>query len=377
VSTTDASATTVLRLRPDRTDPLEALLVGAGPHLVEVLDVGTAPNGDLLLVLPVPAVRLAALLTAPGGVTAGEAVTVLVPLAQALHRLHASGVAHGGIAADAVELDADGCPAWSAPESPSLRRRVGPAAFAERAAEDVAAFRGLCATLLGPLAGRIPDEADPEALAVALFAIAVPEPVRLPRPAATAAQAATPSRLLPAVAAPRTEVAVSAARGLSVALAGALRTVRVRAWIALGAVAAMLVGAIVLLPGGDDGAPAAAPVRSAVRSARATVAPVAERGLDGARAVRALLQERERCLASGSESCLRRVDAAGSPALQADLDAVRAGTDAARVDRARLRVPPGSGGTALATSGDATVLAVREQNGWRLRDVVAEPPAEG
>jgi hypothetical protein len=108
---------------------------------------------------------------------------------------------------------------------------------------------------------------------------------------------------------------------------------------------------------------------------RPSPTPVAARGLDGAHAVAALLAERDRCLAAGSAACLRRVDAAGSPVLHADLDAVRSGTDGVRVDRSRLRVPAG-GGTALATAGDATVLAVREQDGWRLRDVVAEPPTE-
>lgn len=61
-----------LRLRPDRTRRLEALLVGAGPHLEPVLDVGTATNGDLLVVLPAPAARLPELLEAPGGLTAGR-----------------------------------------------------------------------------------------------------------------------------------------------------------------------------------------------------------------------------------------------------------------------------------------------------------------
>ena len=61
-----AAGTTLLRLRPDRTQRLEALLLGAGPHLEAVLDVGTAANGDLLIVLPAPAARLPVLLESPG-----------------------------------------------------------------------------------------------------------------------------------------------------------------------------------------------------------------------------------------------------------------------------------------------------------------------
>jgi hypothetical protein len=377
MSGTEADGAVVRRLRPDRTDCLEALLIGAGPHLVPVVDVGTAQNGDLLVVLPTPAVRLPQLLV--GGPTAGEAVTVLVPLAQALQRLHGAGVAHGSVAADAVQLDADGSPSWTAPDAPALLRRVGPAAFEERAAEDVVAFRALCGTLLDPVGLAVPDGVDLGALAVALFALAPAEPVRL-RPVipVPGAPLGPPSRLLPAAALPDPADAPPWA-GTGARVLGAfdaLRTVRTRVWAALGGVAVLLVAAAVLLPAGSD-----APAESLPRPARSTATSAAppsvqplERTTSGREAVPVLLAQRDRCLAAASEACLRRVDAAGSPVLDADLDAVRAGSSAVRIDRARLRVPTGDGGTALATAGGATVLAVREQNGWRLRDVVAEPP---
>lgn len=376
----------VLRLRPDRPDRLEAALVGAGAHLEEVLDVGTAANGDLLLVLPTPAAHLPALLAAPGGLTTGEAVTVLVPLAGALQRLHDAGVTHGGVGPQAVLLDAEGSPAWSVPSAPVLRRRVGPSAFADAVAVDRAAFDALCAGLLGPAAAGLPADADLDVLAGRLYRLAPPEAVRLRRPAAHVA-IDLPARLVLAAPPPGSDPAASGgplpavratARAAAGAAAAALLAVRARVWVAFGGVVALLVGALVLLPAGDRSPAAtrasAAPVRA---SADPVATPVARRDQAAEPALAALLAERDRCLERGSEACLRSVDAAGSPVLAADLDAVRAGTTPIRIDRRRLRVQSTAGGSALATAADATVLAIQEPDGWRLRDVVAAPPAGG
>jgi hypothetical protein len=373
MTTTAEPRTTVLRLRRDRPQRLEALLTGAGPHLEPVLDVGSAANGDLLVVLPAPAVHLTVLLEAPGGLRAGEAVTVLVPLAQALQRLHDVGVAHGGVRAAAVVLDADGSPSWTAPVAPTLAKAVGEARFTERAAEDVAGFRTLGAALLGASGERLPDGEELAALAESLFHVARPEPVRLVRVAEPPA-AELPARLLPA-AAPEAPGPVPGRRFLA-DLGAQLRTVRPRVWAGLAAAVALLAGALTLLPSGAA-APAAAPSASAsplaTASATPSPTPIADRSVDAATAVTVLLAARDRCLEDGSESCLRRVDAVDSPVLDADLRAVRAGVDAVRVDRKGLRVTA-TGGTALAVGGAATVLAVRDRNDWRLRDVVAEPP---
>lgn len=374
MSPADDPATTVLRLRPDRPQRLEALLLGAGPHLEAVLDVGSAANGDLLLVLPAPAARLPALLEAPGGLRQGEAVTVLVPLVQALLRLHDAGVAHGGIRAAAVVLDADGSPAWTAPVSPTLLRAAGETRFRERVTEDVAGLRALGSALLAPAGLRMPEGDDLAALAEGLFRLAQPEPVRLVRPM-TSPEPGPPARLLPAV--PAVDPAPERPRALVATFRAQLRTVRPRVWAGLGAVGALLVGALTLLPSGER-APAAVPSPSATHriAPSGSPKPVAGRSVDAATAVAALLAARDRCLDAGSAACLRGVDAAGSPVLEADLHAVDAGAEAARVDRAALHVTA-AGGTALATSGKATVLAVRDRNDWRLRDVVAEPPEEG
>lgn len=380
--TAERPADPVLRLRPDAVEPLTARLLGAGPHLEPVLDVGRAPNGDLLVVGPVPAARLPDLVAVPGWPTAGEAVTVLVPLAQALARLHAAGVAHGGVGAAAVRFDADGAPWWTGPDAPVLRARVGEEAYSAAVAADVAAFAGLLHALLGPAGARVPDRADLLGTAAALFGIAEPAPVRLrPAPASAPSPTGPPSRLLPAVdPAPVTPGGVAERLRPVVA---SLRAVRRRVWLAAGAVAVLLVAVPVLLP---SGRPVAAPLPSAAAlptsrapipstaSPRATPPPTTLAPTLGPEAaLRALLAARARCLAAGSERCLAGVDAAGSPVLVADLAAVRAGTDAVRADPARARIRSTGGGTTLADVGGVTVLAVREPGGWRLRDVAALP----
>src|SRR5205085_932885 len=102
-------------------------------------------------------------------------------------------------------------------------------------------------------------------------------------------------------------------------------------------VVVLLVGALTLLPSGGS-APAAVPSPTRSGPPAASPTPVAGRSLDAGAAVGALLAARNRCLDAGSESCLRGVDAAGSPVLDADLVAVRAGTDAVRVDGTRMEV---------------------------------------
>ncbi|MBW4042442.1 MAG: hypothetical protein HIU86_09995 [Acidobacteria bacterium] len=371
--------TTVLRLRPDRTQRLEALLQGAGPHLEPVLDIGSATNGDLLLLLPAPAARLVELLVSPEPLTAGEAVTVLVPLAQALQRLHAAGVAHGGVRPAAVVLDAEGSPAWTAPVAPLLLRKAGPTRFAAGVAGDARDYRSLCEVLLTPLGIGIGiEEVDGlERLEAALFGIAPAEPVRLHRHLPPPVPG-TPARLLPAVAAPASMAARGPGSPVVAAVLRQVRSVRPRVWVALGGATVLLVTALTLLPSGTraPAAPAAEP--SSTRAAPPVAStPVAGRVLTPDAAIGALLTERERCLTAGDRACLHRVDAVDSPVLAADLLAAEAGVEAVRVDRTRIRVTSVSGGTVLATAGRVTVLAIRDRNDWRLRDVVAEPPDAG
>ncbi len=379
----------VVRLRPDRTGPLEALLAGAGPHLERLVDVGSAANGDLLLVVERPAARLHELLETPGSLAAGEAVTVLAPLAQALRRMHTAGVAHGEWGSPPSCSTRRAAPGLAAPVEPVLARRVGASAFDAAAAADVVAFRALCALLLDRLGVALPRATDPLDLALledALFGLAAPLPVRLHPMAAPVQEAGPPSRLVPAVLAPAvpdhaTPRALLRRMGAVLpVMRASVRTVRPRAWIALGGAAVLLSAAVVALPSGDaasEEAPSPGVSTAPARTPTARPDVPVDRRLDPARAIAALLARRERCLAAGSESCIALVDAVASPALAADLAVIRSGADPVRIDRARLDVAPSTGATVLATAGGATVLAIREPDGWRLRDVVAEPPGAG
>ncbi|KRE78775.1 serine/threonine protein kinase [Arthrobacter sp. Soil763] len=86
-------------------------------HLIKARDVvrvGYGPGGGLALVLDYAAGgSLAQLLAARGSLGAGETVTVLTPVAQALAYLHANGFTHGDVAPGNVLFTAHGKPLLS------------------------------------------------------------------------------------------------------------------------------------------------------------------------------------------------------------------------------------------------------------------------
>lgn len=88
---------------------LDALRQLDHEHLAHVEEVAEGDVGDLVLVSSrPPGVGLPLLRACRGPFEAGEAVTLLVPLAQALAALHASGLSYGGVAESDVLLDAEG-----------------------------------------------------------------------------------------------------------------------------------------------------------------------------------------------------------------------------------------------------------------------------
>ena len=106
------------RLRPgadlaarDRLRREAAVLAGVDhPHVVRLRAVVGAGD-DLVLVLDLAAGgSLARLLTLRGPLTAGEVVTVAVPLAQALADVHARGLVHGDVTPTNVLFTSDGRP---------------------------------------------------------------------------------------------------------------------------------------------------------------------------------------------------------------------------------------------------------------------------
>lgn len=86
----------------------EALWRARGPHVVRLRDAVPLASGTPFLILDAVPHELHTVLAA--GITPGGAVTLLVPLAQELARLHAVGVSHGGIRLSAIGVDHRGAP---------------------------------------------------------------------------------------------------------------------------------------------------------------------------------------------------------------------------------------------------------------------------
>ncbi len=425
-----------------------------------------APDGLPSLMLKRLSSRSLESLLAAGPLPAGEAVTVLAPLALALAELHRVGVTHGGIRPSAVLFDAEGAPvlarfgsAGVLGELPSPDAAGLPAArlAAEPGvASDLRRFAAVCRATLGDAAAGLDGvlrgeesdaavAADPQAwlqeLADRLFGLADPEPVRfvresLPGQPAPDGRPALPARIAGApitgarvTGAPMTGAESVAdepapfASPLREALAllhlpdslresvigpladrlspllesgplatlrprlhRALRSVRRPVWIVAGVVALAVVAAMATMPGGSSEAGAPEPVLTPVaEEPPATAAPQAADsaigGDDPLAAAGALLATRAACLGASSILCLGGADQPGSAASEADAYRIRiaqeggirspepslTGAEAVLVDRL--------GDSALLSLDRAGVtvaslLLVRTERGWRIRDLV-------
>ncbi|MBD7997381.1 MULTISPECIES: hypothetical protein [Oerskovia] len=133
---------------------LDALRLLDDEHLVPVEEIVEGGEGVLVLISRrPPGGGLRLLLACRGPLEAGEAVTLLVPLAQALAALHASGLSYGGVAETDVLVDAEGRAVLRAP----LELCALPAP------DDVRSLAELVVGVLPPPAGApLPGEAAPE-----------------------------------------------------------------------------------------------------------------------------------------------------------------------------------------------------------------------
>ncbi len=90
---------------------IEALARASSRHLLELRDLATTSDGRVCLILPrLGSGTLARLLAVRGTVEAGEAVSILVPLLEAVMELHRVGVAHGSVCSGSVLFDDRGAP---------------------------------------------------------------------------------------------------------------------------------------------------------------------------------------------------------------------------------------------------------------------------
>jgi hypothetical protein len=425
---------------------LEALARVSHRHLLRLEDLATAPGG-----LPCPILQrlsstsLAGLL-ARRSLSAGEAVTVVAPLALAVAELHRVGVGHGALGPAAVRFDAEGAPVLARfgsavvfgelPESQE-DASLPPALLAEQevVARDLA---GLAELALAVGGGDEewrrwlldPDVRDPERfaheLADRMFALAEPSPVRWEVTTSVRGPGHVPLRL----GAERSSAVPSGPGGdiaelphrpepevpsrpepepgslferlgrllergpiaeLRSRLAAVLRHVRKPVWVIAGIVAIGVVAFCTVVPPADPAIettapPAASPRVEGPGAPGNTVAPDIA-GSDPVLAARALLDARAACILDSSVLCLDGVDQTGSAAFDADATLIRnvqeggtgSGTselggdyaDAAITvverlgDSALLSVVPSEG-----SGSDATLLLIRVDTGWRIRDLV-------
>ncbi len=361
--------------------------------------------------------RLSEVLAVRDSWAAGEAVAVLEPLATTLLTVHDAGTAFGGFGASTVVLadrgpvvDDLGAAALFPPRAPEVALESIPEVRADREA-----LRALAQDLLGRVAGSRAAAARALAAEVAtlegrdvaaalvrgLRELAAPltvrledsvtappeqtlaEPIEMPGPTASG-----PLPMLVAL----VERFVGPglfARGreaiASVTATGAGLGHRRR--LLLGALGAAIATAVVLLtvipdtaapqPEGDSGS---VDVHSAAPSLAEPSAGDAEQVDDPLEAVIHLLNLREDCFRELSVLCLEGVNQSGSAASAADrraLEAMRAGGEGDRATAAaeNPRLVERLGDSVLIEIGPetapASLLLMRSEAGWRIRDWVA------
>ncbi len=352
----------------------EVLLRVRHPHVLPVLDVATH-DGAVVLVRPRSATTAAEWLLARGAPRAGEVVTLVAPVLDAVARLHAAGATAGRLDLHAIVLDDDGAPAIVG--AGAAQETARPTAAWRDASAGVAADCEALAALVDDLLATC-DEHAPGAVREGLAARDVAS-------AATALLAAWPAlpieRVRSEPAAPRRErerrrrrVDVDAplpVRWLQAALervAPVVASVRRPVWIAAGAGAAALAAALVLGVTGasvaDEAPPPAGEAAAMDAAPVATTRPVPESTPVDAAA--ALLAAREACLDAADDACLADIldPTGGAAAATWRLPADAAMTEVAVLGDAVLV-------DVASSSEPASVLVVRTDAGWMLRDAWA------
>lgn len=401
---------------------LEALGRVSHRHVVELLDIAMDPDDRPCLIMArLGRMSLARLLADRGSLAPGEAVTVLVPMLQAVAELHRVGVAHGAMTAAAVHFDAAGAPVLAEfgraqligsfpalPDENSLTTAQLEAD--ERAVADCRQLVDLLRLVLRAAGVDLPghDELPENAmdlrdmLTANLFRSADPVPIRFD----VASSASLQTRVAIARETGPVEEGASPAPAPSLLLAGAhlpawlesmagqwiqnahdrlrglwlsLRTVRKPFWVAAAGVLAAIVAAAVLLQQGAGSERDLQPV--AVEPTPSETVDPATLGDDPLAAAEALLTARAECFEAKSVLCLEAVHQPGSALLDRDADAIRlaqTGEEAAPIDLtgATLELVEELGDAVLISvtvTPDATpasLLIVRSEAGWRIRELL-------
>lgn len=464
---------------------IEALSRQRSRHVVRLLDLATDSEGrSALIVQRLHPGGLPRLISAQRTLRAGEAVTVLAPLASTLAESHAMGIVHGGVAASRVLFDESGAPVltgWGGAtllcgreQTTTQAQRASDAGVHDDVTRLLAIFRAVLARVdpaeqhcFGELRGVLEQaDAAPELrvalteLSETLFAAAEPLAIRRDvEPPLLREADATPSgpsrgssargesfstlspgganslrptpkqRLQPsdpapargAVAAPLWLAALglpdwlctiivtaggSLGRGLLLRrVARAATTIRRRFWVLSGAVLAIIIAFALALPAIESGARGGTEAETGTSAgagnapgpsasglgAEADLPPVKiERSAltadDPVAAAVALIRLREGCFTQLSILCLDGVDQPNSAMWDADSYAIRRIQNGEEASAAVGPAPDTvtlldrMGDTALLSarsntsvegeSTTASVLIIRTEAGWRIRDVL-------
>ncbi len=392
-------------------DTIEALSAVEHENLLPLIDFAVLDDRRVMLVHPrVAGGTLGELLAGARRLTPEEAAGVIRAVAGAVAALHAAGWSHGRISPNAILLSLSG---------DAVLTGFGSLAVidADSLVEDLEAVRDLALLLApaGALHARIAALPSDTQLGAAIDALVArtgqSRPVDLTRPSSSARPHFDLAGTLDAAASDLKEPRASwlgdlfAPAGPVVELADrvltACKSVRPPFWFGAAGVAVALVASAVLIPQPDD--PAEASDRTPATSttvipgaapASTTALPSSDQGAEPAgdgdtagaaltsddplAAVRALLERRQRCIQAASEDCLTAITQDGSPARDDAVAAVRAvaAGEAVPGPVAFNEASPfvqRTGGSAIVTGGQVSILVVKSDGGWRLRDVFDAP----
>jgi len=416
----------------------DALTRARHPHLLRLIDVAgdtgdetpagrylsTTAVAPCLVIERLPRGTLAHLLADRRSIGGGEAVTILVPIIEAIAALHAAGAAHGRIGPAAIQFRDSGAPVLCrfgaaslfAPGLPPVALDDVAAVAHDRvdlvnvvtlvlgrveSAEGIALVGQVSAEFSGGGGRGALDSAGMRTLVDRIFALAPAEPIDF-RSTVTSLEAG-PTRYshqqLDRVSGALSPLATNARAAAADRIRRLVRRVRPRVLVTGTIVAAAMVAVLLSLPSGKDAVdPGASTPSVSVRSSppRDPVPPISDTqraivsGDDPRAALVVLLALREVCVSQLSESCFVDVDQRGSGAMDADTAAVRelqAGTATPRpigdVTADAVRLVQRLGDSALLSVGTTTatasshskpvpILIMRTETGWRIRDYLEE-----
>jgi len=402
---------------------IEALSRASGPHVVGLRDISLGSSRALVLDR-LSRGGLSRLLRERDGFHVGEAITILVPLIEAISRMHAAGAVHGAVSPERVLFTTDGAPVIVGFGGAALiHPRLPPARLAEDGGvgSDLRALASLTASVLArvgdsralqvadwagdvttrgrdgwcaQLTARLFDlgdaapiefDVDPASVSISLGRLVAPVSRHAEPPDGspmTRLAVGMPDWLDPLVARAVGVISVPLTRARA-----KLGVVRPAVWAvaALGAIA--LAAAVALVPNEtSDAALTPTPtstvvtdVDSATGSADAVVM-----GDDPIAAAVSLLELRDRCFRELSVICLDDVAQQGSSALATDQAAMRETQNGAELplplpaDAERLSIVEQAGDAVLlewktpAQNQPASLLLMKGEAGWRIRDYLSQ-----